>query len=196
MSKTDSISYSVGVMLASNLKQQGLDQVDLDVVMAGLKETIGGKSQITQQEAGQVLKQYLTERQAQQLKENAEKGKQFLADNAKKEGVVTLESGLQYKILQEGSGAIPTASDRVQVHYHGTLIDGTVFDSSVDRGEPATFGVTQVIAGWVEALQLMPAGSKWRLFIPSDLAYGDRGAGGLIGPNAALIFDVELLDIK
>jgi FKBP-type peptidyl-prolyl cis-trans isomerase FklB len=196
MSNTDSISYSVGVMLASNLKQQGLDQVDLDIVMAGLKETLSGEGKVDQQEAGQVLKQYLTERQAVQLKENAAKGKEFLAENATKEGVTTLESGLQYKVLKEGEGTIPTASDRVQVHYHGTLIDGTVFDSSVERGDPATFGVTQVIQGWVEALQLMPVGSKWRLFIPSELAYGDRGAGGLIGPNSALIFDVELLDIK
>ena len=135
-------------------------------------------------------------RKEQQLKENSVKGQQFLTENAQKEEVTTLESGLQYEILQKGEGPIPTAADRVQVHYHGTLIDGTVFDSSVDRGEPATFGVTQVIQGWVEALQLMPVGSKWRVWIPAGLAYGDRGAGGLIGPNAALILDVELLEIK
>ncbi|MEM0994684.1 MAG: FKBP-type peptidyl-prolyl cis-trans isomerase [Bacteroidota bacterium] len=196
MSKMDSISYSVGVMLASNLKQQGLDQVNLEVVMAGLKETIADKAQIDQRMAGSILKQYVTERRMQQEQENAAKGKAFLAENAKKEGVVTLESGLQYKVLQQGTGTIPTSSDRVVVHYHGTLIDGTVFDSSVERGEPATFGVTQVIQGWVEALQLMPTGSKWRLFIPSELAYGSRGTSGLIGPNTALIFDVELIDIK
>lgn len=196
MTKMDSISYSVGVMLGTNLKQQNLNEVDLDIVMAGIKETLAGEGQIDQRTAGGVLQEYMKERQSKQTTENIMKGKQFLAENAKKEGVVTLESGLQYKVLNEGNGVIPTASDRVQVHYHGTLIDGTVFDSSVDRGEPATFGVTQVIKGWVEALQLMPAGSKWRLFIPSELAYGDQGAGGVIGPNAALIFDVELLDIK
>ncbi|MEM9886975.1 MAG: FKBP-type peptidyl-prolyl cis-trans isomerase [Bacteroidota bacterium] len=196
MSKADSISYSVGVMLASNLKQQGLNEVNLDIVMAGLKETITDKAQIDQKTAGNILNQYITERKEKQVRENAEKGKKFLEENAKKEGIITLESGLQYKVLQKGEGAIPVSTDRVVVHYHGKLIDGTVFDSSVERGEPATFGVTQVIQGWVEALQLMPTGSKWRLFIPSDLAYGSRGAGGLIGPNSALVFDVELIDIK
>lgn len=196
MSKTDSISYSVGVMLASNLKQQGLDEVNLEIVMAGLKETIADEAKIDQRAAGEILKEYITARKAEQLKANEEIGKQFLIENAKKEGITTLESGLQYEVLEAGQGAIPTAEDRVTVHYHGTLIDGTVFDSSVERGDPATFGVTQVIQGWVEALQLMPTGSKWRLFIPSELAYGSRGAGGLIGPNAALIFDVELISIK
>ncbi|MEL6719655.1 MAG: FKBP-type peptidyl-prolyl cis-trans isomerase [Bacteroidota bacterium] len=195
MSKQDSISYSVGVMLANNLKQQGLDEVNLDMVMAGLKDAVADAEKIDKKAAANMLNQFVRERQERITKENIAKGEAFLAENAQKEGVKTLESGLQYLVLTEGQGAIPTAQDRVEVHYHGTLIDGTVFDSSVERGKPATFGVTQVIKGWVEALQLMPAGSKWRLFIPSDLAYGNRGTGG-IPPNSVLIFDVELLDIK
>ena len=127
---------------------------------------------------------------------NKEEGELFLAENKEKENVIALESGLQYEVLTEGDGAIPTASDSVKCHYHGTLIDGTVFDSSVERGQPATFGVTQVIKGWVEALQLMPVGSKWRLFVPSYLAYGEQGAGNDIEPNSTLIFEVELLGIE
>ena len=134
--------------------------------------------------------------QEEQMKANIEEGQKFLEENSKKDGVITLDSGLQYEILTEGDGPKPTANDRVKCHYHGTLIDGNVFDSSVERGQPAVFGVTQVIRGWVEALQLMTVGSKWRLFIPSDLAYGAQGAGDMIGPNTALIFDVELLGIE
>jgi FKBP-type peptidyl-prolyl cis-trans isomerase FklB len=129
------------------------------------------------------------------LNKNLEAGKAFLEENKKREGVVTLPSGLQYEVINEGDGAIPKATDKVKCHYHGTLIDGTVFDSSVQRGQPAVFGVNQVIKGWVEALQLMSVGSKWRLYIPSDLAYGKQGAGGSIEPNTTLIFDVELLGI-
>ena len=130
------------------------------------------------------------------LEKNKQAGQEFLAENTKQENIVTLPSGLQYEIITEGDGAIPTATDTVQCHYHGTLIDGTVFDSSVQRGEPAVFGVTQVIKGWVEALQLMPVGSKWRLFVPSDMAYGEQGAGDIIQPNSTLIFEVELLGIQ
>jgi len=195
MSKQDSISYSVGVMLANNLKQQGLDEVDLDFLMTGLKDAISDAAKVDKKTAANLLNQFVRERQERITQENIEKGAKFLAENAQKEGVKTLDSGLQYQVLTEGQGAIPTASDRVEVHYHGTLMDGTVFDSSVERGSPSTFGVTQVIKGWVEALQLMPTGSKWRLFIPADLAYGSRGTGG-IPPNSVLIFDVELLDIK
>ena len=135
------------------------------------------------------------ELQEEKLKLNKQAGEEFLHINKGKEGVVTLTSGLQYQILKSGDGPKPSATDQVRCHYHGTLIDGTVFDSSVQRGEPAVFGVNQVIKGWVEALQLMPLGSKWRLFIPSDLAYGAAGAGQSIEPNSALIFDVELLNI-
>ena len=127
--------------------------------------------------------------------DNIEKGENFLAENGKREGVVTTKSGLQYEIIKKGNGATPTANDKVRVHYHGTLIDGTVFDSSIDRGEPAEFGVSQVIKGWTEALQLMPVGSKWKLYIPYDLAYGDREVSEEIKPYSTLIFEVELLDI-
>ena len=130
-----------------------------------------------------------------QGKENLEEGLKFLAENRDKKGIVETASGLQYKILEEGDGEKPSPTDEVKCHYHGTLIDGTVFDSSIQRGEPAVFPVNGVIQGWVEALQMMSAGSKWRLFVPSDLAYGERGAGGAIGPNTTLIFDVELLEI-
>jgi FKBP-type peptidyl-prolyl cis-trans isomerase FklB len=131
-----------------------------------------------------------------EMKKNKMEGELFLKNNAEKEGVITLESGLQYEVLKKGDGAIPKATDKVKVHYHGTLINGDVFDSSVQRGEPTSFPVTGVIKGWVEALQLMPVGSKWKLFIPSDLAYGERGAGQKIGPGTVLIFEVELLGIE
>jgi FKBP-type peptidyl-prolyl cis-trans isomerase FklB len=142
------------------------------------------------------LQDKLREMLGQKASQQMEQGQQFLEENSKKEGVVTLESGLQYEVLQEGSGEKPTGNSRVTVHYEGRLIDGKVFDSSYKRNQPATFGVRQVISGWTEALQLMPVGSKWRLFIPSELGYGARGAGGSIPPNAALIFDVELLGIS
>lgn len=195
LSKMDSVSYSVGVLFASNLKQQGLSEVDLNLLISGLQEAVKGNAKITPEEANQMVNAYISGKREKEMNMNLEAGKQFLVENATKEGVVVLESGLQYKILQAGDGQVPTANDRVTVHYHGTLIDGTVFDSSIQRGEPATFGVTQVIQGWVEALQLMPKGSKWRLFIPANLAYGSRSAGPMIKPNSALIFDVELLDI-
>ncbi len=195
LSKTDSVSYSVGVLFANNLKQQGLSEVDLNLLVAGLQEAMQDNTKITLEEANQMVNAYISGKREKEMNMNLEVGKQFLVENATKEGVVVLESGLQYKILQAGDGQVPTAKDRVTVHYHGTLIDGTVFDSSIQRGEPATFGVTQVIQGWVEALQLMPQGSKWRLYIPANLAYGNRSAGPLIKPNSALIFDVELLDI-
>ncbi|HPR61631.1 MAG TPA: FKBP-type peptidyl-prolyl cis-trans isomerase, partial [Prolixibacteraceae bacterium] len=151
--------------------------------------------QISPQEANQVIETYFKDRQANEGAKNASEGETFLAKNKLEDGVVELASGLQYKILAEGTGSKPSATDKVKCHYHGTLIDGTVFDSSVQRGTPAEFPVNGVIKGWVEALQMMPVGSKWRLFIPSHLAYGDQGAGGSIGPKATLIFDVELIDI-
>jgi len=151
--------------------------------------------QISIQEAQNIINRYFQQIQEKAHAANIEAGKQFLAENAKRSGVVTTASGLQYEVITEGKGSIPSASDQVQVHYHGTLINGEVFDSSVRRGEPATFGVTQVISGWVEALQLMPVGSKWKLYIPSDLAYGAQGAGQAIGPHTTLVFEVELLAI-
>jgi FKBP-type peptidyl-prolyl cis-trans isomerase FklB len=151
--------------------------------------------EISYEEAQSVINTFFEGLQAKVSEQTMTAGKAFLDENAKREGVVTLASGLQYEIMSAGNGVIPKASDTVEVHYHGMLIDGTVFDSSVSRGEPATFGVTQVISGWVEALQLMPVGSKWKLFIPSNLAYGAQGAGQSIAPHSTLIFEVELLNI-
>ena len=162
----------------------------------GLEDVLGEKQPaISYEEAKQVINDYFMKLQQERLEINKQAGAEFLEINRHKAGVVELPSGLQYEILKQGTGAKPSASDKVKCHYHGTLINGTVFDSSVQRGEPATFGVSQVIPGWVEALQLMPVGSKWRLFIPSNLAYGEHGAGDVIEPNSTLIFDVELLDI-
>ncbi len=158
----------------------------------------GTRPELSVEEAQELLNTYFTQKEAELEKSTAglqEEGHAFLAENAKRTEVKVTESGLQYEVVTEGTGAKPTAEDRVKVHYHGTLIDGTVFDSSVLRKEPATFGVTQVIAGWIEALQLMTVGSKWKLYIPSDLAYGAHGAGDAIKPHTALIFEVELLDI-
>ena len=156
----------------------------------------GGDTEMTSEEANMVLQEFFGSLQAKQHEGNITAGKEFLAANAKNEGVITLASGLQYQVLTAGSGVKPTANDQVECHYHGTLINGTVFDSSVERGEPAVFPVSGVIQGWVEALQLMAVGSKWKLFIPSNLAYGERGAGNSIGPHTTLVFEVELLAIK
>ena len=193
----DSLSYSLGVLVAQNLKQQGFEGVDAEVVAKGISDVLNNsKLAIDEAQANMVIKHYLQEQKAAKYKDNLEAGKQFLAKNAKKDGVTTLPSGLQYSIIKQGEGPVPTRSDKVKTHYHGTLIDGTVFDSSVERGEPISFPVTGVIAGWTEALQLMPVGSKWKLYIPYDLAYGERGAGPTIGPYTTLIFEVELLDIE
>ncbi len=193
----DKISYSLGVNIGENLKQQGFDEVNPDAISAALKDVLSGaETKITKEEATQALNDYFKEKQEKAQEENEAKGKKFLEENAKKDGVVTLPSGLQYKILKEGTGAKPGLEDKVTTHYHGTTVDGEVFDSSVDRGQPATFPVGGVIKGWTEALQMMPTGSKWQLFIPSELAYGTRGAGPKIGPNSTLIFDVELISIE
>ncbi len=194
---------NIGSGLGANLKKQSVD-VDSTLVSQGLKDSMsGGKTRLTQEEAQAVLKEVQTEVQKQQqekMKEAADKnkteGEAFLTANKSKDGVVTLPSGLQYKILTAGTGPKPTASDSVKCNYRGTLINGTEFDSSYKRGQPATFAVGQVIKAWTEALQLMPVGSKWQLFVPSSLAYGERGAGAEIGPNATLIFEVELLSIE
>lgn len=193
----DSLSYSVGVLIAQNLKQQGLSEADPKVVAQAIADVLGDKDlKITPQDANLVLKEYITAQQAAAKGENEAAGKDFLIKNGQRSEVVTTKSGLQYEVLTPGTGASPAATDKVTVHYHGTLINGTVFDSSVNRGQPASFPVNGVIKGWVEALQLMKVGSKWKLFIPSDLAYGERGAGGDIGPNSTLIFEVELLEIN
>jgi len=194
---------NIGSSLGNTLKTQSVE-VDWNLVAQGLKDTTGGgKTRLTEEEEKAVLTEVQNEvrkEQAQKAKEASDKnkteGEAFLAANKSKEGVVALPSGLQYKILTAGTGPKPAASDSVVCNYRGTLIDGKEFDSSAKHGKPATFPVNGVIKGWTEALQLMPVGSKWQLFIPSGLAYGERGAGAEIGPNATLIFDVELLSIQ
>jgi FKBP-type peptidyl-prolyl cis-trans isomerase FklB len=197
------LGMQIGTGLGSNLKKQNVE-VDWNLVSQGMKDSAAGaKTRLTQEEMKTVLSAKQAEVQKQQqakMQEAAAKnkveGEAFLSANKSKEGVVTLPSGLQYKILTAGTGPKPVATDSVKCNYKGTLINGTEFDSSYKRGQPATFGVSQVIKGWTEALQLMPVGSKWQLFIPSNLAYGERGAGAEIGPDSTLIFEVELLSIE
>ena len=193
----EKVSYSLGVNVATGVKAQGLDTIDANAVAKAFNDVFEGNDlDISEEESMKVLQDYFGKLQAAKQAKSSEVGSAYLAENAAKKGVITTESGLQYEVLTTGTGATPTADDQVTVHYHGMLTDGTVFDSSVDRGEPAQFGVTQVIPGWIEALQLMSVGDKWKLTIPSELAYGDRGAGGLIGPGATLVFEVELLGIN
>jgi FKBP-type peptidyl-prolyl cis-trans isomerase FklB len=192
----DKISYALGLSIGNNFLTSGIKNLKIEDFLKGVDDVLSEKiPEVSYDEAKQIINDYFVELQAEQVKLNKEAGEEFLHINKEKTGVVTLPSGLQYEILKKGTGIKPKATDKVRCHYHGTLINGTVFDSSVQRGEPAVFGVSQVISGWVEALQLMETGSKWRLFIPSELAYGERGAGDVIGPNSTLIFDVELLDI-
>ena len=192
----DKLSYALGLSMGNNFKSSGIQTLSVTDFANGVKAVYEGeKPEMTYDEAKQVINDFFTQMQREVNDRNRAEGEAFLAENKKKSGVVVLPSGLQYEELTEGKGKKPAATDRVQCHYHGTLINGEVFDSSIERGEPAVFGVSQVIPGWVEALQLMPEGSKWRLFIPSDLAYGENGAGGKIAPNSTLIFDVELLKV-
>jgi FKBP-type peptidyl-prolyl cis-trans isomerase FklB len=199
----EKISYAIGMNIGTGMHRQSL-QIDPNILLRGLKDSLaGGKTLMTDEEAKAVMTQLQNEmRKAQQEKmqqagaANKKEGDAFLEANKTKEGVKVLPSGLQYKILKEGTGPKPTESDTVVCNYRGTLIDGKEFDSSYKRGEPATFPVNGVIKGWTEALQLMPVGSKWQLFLPADLAYGDRGAGADIGPDATLIFEVELMSIQ
>ncbi len=203
--KTDKekLSYSIGMDIGGKLKQQSLD-VDTELLAQGLKDSyVGGKTILTEDEARQAFKEFQQKQMAKQAEamrvqgeKNKADGEKFLAENAKKEGVKTLPSGLQYKEITPGKGKSPKATDTVTTNYRGTLIDGTEFDSSYKRGQPATFPVSGVIPGWTEALQLMKEGAKWELYLPSSLAYGERGAGKEIGPNAALIFEVELISVK
>ena len=190
----DKVSYSLGLSIASNLISSGVTTINAEAFIDGLNVVFSGKMpEIMPDEANNILQDYFDKLQQAKGKEAKAEGEKFLAENKKKEGVVP--SGLQYKILTAGNGPKPKASDTVKCHYEGRLINGTVFDSSIRRNEPAEFPVSGVIAGWVEALQLMPVGSKWQLYIPSELAYGTHGAGQSIGPNQTLIFDVELLAI-
>ncbi|OKZ32240.1 MAG: peptidylprolyl isomerase [Bacteroides uniformis] len=199
----DKISYALGLSMGNNFRASGIKEINVQDFADGVAAVFyGNQPKMTYDEAKEVIRQYFTEMEARQKEEasklaeiNEKAGKEFLEENGKRAEVKTTPSGLQYEVLKEGDGAQPASTDQVEVHYTGKLIDGTVFDSSEERGVPATFGVTQVIPGWVEALQLMKAGSRWRLFIPSQLAYGPNGAGGVIGPNSTLIFDVELLKV-
>ena len=194
--KHENLSYCFGLSIASNLLSSGVNTINTEAFVDAIKTVYAGQMpEIKPEEANQILQDYFNKLQNERGKAAKEAGEQFLKDNKSKEGVVTLKSGLQYKVISTGNGAIPKSSDTVKCHYEGRLINGAVFDSSIRRGEPAEFPVNGVIAGWVEALQLMPVGSKWQLYIPSDLAYGPHGAGQAIGPNETLIFDIELLDI-
>ncbi len=200
----DSVSYAIGVLVGSNNKKQlesapGSNEMSMEIMSAAFRAASlakeGEEAVIAEEDANALVQKFFAEAGTREAQSNLEEGNKFLEENGKRDSVTTTESGLQYEILTAGTGEKPSATDKVRVHYHGTTIDGNVFDSSVDRGEPSVFGVTQVIPGWTEALQLMPVGAKWKVFIPAALAYGERGAGGDIGPNAALTFEVELLEI-
>lgn len=192
----EKVSYALGLSLGNNLMGSGVASLDYAKLAKGIQDVMEqNKPDMSYEEAQAVINDFFQSLQSKMSEKAQGEGKAFLEENAKRTEVVTLDSGLQYEVMTKGNGAVPTSADTVKVHYHGTLIDGTVFDSSVNRGEPASFGVTQVISGWVEALQLMPIGSKWKLFIPSELAYGAQGAGQAIAPHSALVFEVELLEI-
>ena len=212
----DKVSYALGIGIGRQLASMGAESLNIDDFAQAVKDAIAGKLQLGEQEAQELVQNFFAEQEAQELVQNffaeqeakaqaaaAEKGKvakeageKFLAENGKKEGIITTKSGLQYQVLREGNGKAPKATDQVECHYEGTLIDGTKFDSSYDRGQTATFPLNQVIAGWTEGLQLMTEGAKYRFFIPYQLGYGERGAGASIPPFSALIFDVELVAVK
>ncbi len=199
----DKLSYALGLGIGQQLAQMGARELNVDDFAQSIRDVLeGNELKVSHREAQQIVQDYFQKQEQKMQAERAEKGKaareegeKYLAENAKKEGVITLPSGLQYQVLKEGNGKKPSAKDQVKCHYEGFLIDGTVFDSSVQRGEPAVFGLQQVIAGWTEGLQLMQEGAKYRFFIPYRLAYGEGGAGQLIPPYAALIFDVELIEV-
>ena len=197
ITENDTFSYCLGINIAGNLKAKGIEEINTKIILMAFEDVYNGNDlSIDIDKADSVVNSYFIKIQKMEAEKNIEKGKKFLEDNKKNEGVIELPSGLQYKIIREGNGEKPTMDDNVTCHYKGTLIDGTVFDSSYDRGEPIDFPVRGVIDGWTEALQLMPVGSKWILYIPSNLAYGERGAGDRISPNETLIFEVELLSIN
>ena len=200
----DKLSYALGIGIGSQLAGMGAKELNIDDFAQAIKDVISGSElKVDNAEAQALVQNFFQEQEAKQQAAAAEAGKAakaageaFLAENGKKEGVVTLPSGLQYQVLKEGNGKKPSATDQVVCHYEGTLIDGTIFDSSYKRNEPATFGLNQVIPGWTEGVQLMQEGAKYRFFIPYNLAYGERGAGAQIPPFAALVFDVELIEVK
>ena len=192
----DKLSYALGLSMGHNFLGSGIKSLNVEDFAKGVEAVYKQeKPEISFDEAKKIINEFFSNLQDEIAETNKQAGKEFLAENAKRSGVVVLPSGLQYEVLAEGKGRKPKVTDKVQCHYHGTLIDGQVFDSSIQRGTPAVFGVNQVIPGWVEALQLMPEGSRWKLYIPSDLAYGEQGAGGSFPANATLIFEVELIKI-
>ena len=192
-SETSRASYLIGFRQAQNIQAQGGDVIDMQAYVLGARDAIAGKASVVPEENEEHLMAALSEAL---VREKSASGESFMQENAARPEVTTTESGLQYEVLVEGTGPRPSATDTVVTHYHGTLTDGTVFDSSVERGSPASFPVNRVIAGWTEALQMMGVGAKWRLVIPPELAYGERGAGGAIPPKATLVFEVELLEIQ
>lgn len=193
----DKVSYALGLNVGQNLLSSGFSQIDPASFQEALEVVFSnGTPAISMQEANQILQEHFSKLEASKSESAIKEGEAFLSENSSRPEVTVLESGLQYEVIAEGAGSQPQATDKVKCHYHGTLIDGTVFDSSVERGEPAVFPVNGVIQGWVEALQMMKVGSKWRLYIPPHLAYGSRGAGGVIGPHTTLVFDVELIGIE
>ena len=193
----DKFSYAIGLGIGQNLLSMGAKGIAVDDFAQAIKDVLeGNQTAISHTEAREIVNKYFEELEQKMNAANIEQGKKFLEENKKRPGVVTLPSGLQYEVINEGNvGIYAKATDQVQCHYEGTLIDGTLFDSSIKRGQPATFGVNQVIPGWVEALQLMPEGAKWKLYIPSELAYGAQGAGEMIPPHSTLVFEVELLKV-
>lgn len=192
----DKFSYAIGLGIGQNLLGMGAKGIVVDDFAQAIKDVLeGNQTSISHQEAREIVNKYFGELEAKMNAANIEQGKAFLEENKKRPNVVTLPSGLQYEVITEGKGKKPQATDQVKCHYEGTLIDGTLFDSSIKRGQPAVFGVNQVIPGWVEALQLMPEGSKWKLYIPSELAYGAQGAGEMIPPHSTLVFEVELIEV-
>ena len=192
----DSVSYSLGLLVATNLQSQGFENLNANDLAKGMADALsGGETQWDAQKANQIVQSYVENKEKSKHTDIVAKAEVFFKENSKKEGVTTTASGLQYEIINSGDGPSPKLSDKVTTHYHGTLLNGEVFDSSVDRGQPASFPVNGVIAGWTEALQMMKVGDKWRLYVPSELAYGSRGAGAKIGPFTPLIFEVELISI-
>lgn len=192
----DKVAYALGTSIGLQLQQMGANELDITDFSQGVKDALAGSPVMERAEIEAVINEFFTRKSQEQAAKAKEEGARFLAENAKKEGVVTLPSGLQYQVLREGNGKKPKATDTVKCHYEGMLIDGTLFDSSIQRGEPATFPLNGVIAGWTEGLQLMQEGAKYRFFIPYSLGYGEHGAGQSIPPFAALIFDVELIEVK
>ena len=191
------VSYALGLSIGQNFRASGFDEINLDDFLSGVRDVLeGSEPQMSYDEAKVVINDYFQEVRRKAVEQNKEAGEEFLKINSHKAGVVTLPSGLQYEVIKMGDGAKPALTDTVECHYHGTLINGQVFDSSMDRGETATFPLQGVIKGWTEILQLMPVGSKWKVTIPADLAYGDRGAGQMIQPGSTLIFIIELIAIK